>query len=62
MNITKRVFGGFILMIGLGDLYFIMSNLHHSTSLIPSLIFSSAAIYVGVKWLFEKKPTSGDKP
>jgi len=58
MKILKRIFGFFILLIGLGILGWIAYN-HlvemqpsgRGRSALPALVFSAAAIYVGGKWL-----------
>jgi hypothetical protein len=61
MKIIKRIFGFFILLIGLAILGWIAYNYlvemqpsARGRSPLPPLIFSTAAIYVGGKWLLSK--------
>ena len=61
MSILKRIFGFFILLIGLGILGWIAYNYlvemqpaARGRSPLPALVFSAAAIYVGGKWLLSK--------
>ena len=61
-TIIKRIFGGFILLIGLGILGWIAYNYlvemqphARGRSPLQALVFSSAAIFVGGKWLFAKR-------
>lgn len=61
MKILKRIFGFFILLIGLSILGWIAYNYFvamqpeaRGRNPLPALIFSGAAIYVGGKWLLSK--------
>jgi hypothetical protein len=61
MKILKRVFGFFILLIGVGILGWIAYNYlvamqpeARGRNPLPALIFSGAAIYVGGRWLLSK--------
>lgn len=65
MNILKRIFGCFILLIGLSILGWIAYNFlvemqpeARGRSPLPALVFSAAAIYVGARWVFAKRKTS----
>jgi uncharacterized membrane-anchored protein len=65
MSILKRIFGAFILLIGLGLLGWIAYNFFiemqpeaRERSPLPALVFAAGAIYIGVRWLFAKRKTS----
>ena len=65
MSMLKRIFGGFILLIGLVLLGWIAYNLFvgmqpeaRGRSPLPALVLAAGAIYVGARWLFGKRKTS----
>ena len=65
MSILKRIFGGFIFLIGLALLGWIAYNLlvgmqpeARGRNPLPALVLAAGAIYVGARWLFAKRKTS----
>lgn len=65
MSILRRIFGGFILLIGLALLGWVAYNLlvgmqpeARGRSPLPALLLAAGAIYVGARWLFAKRKTS----
>jgi hypothetical protein len=65
MSILKRIFGCFILLIGLSVLAWIAYNYlvemqpeARGRNPLPAIVFSAAAVYVGARWLFAQRKMS----